>query len=110
MSSEWIGYYDFTKDDVLSQINDVPGRMNRTAYLNIRVLQSRKAKSRHNTRRSQMVGRIRRLLNNMVEEGLLTREEDNQDGLGFGWALTDLGKVVKSSLPSPTASINNPKG
>lgn len=99
--SEWIGYYEFTKDDVLAQINDHPGRMNRSAYLNIRIFQSQKVRNRHNTRRSQIVGRIRRLLDNLASEGLLERLDDNQDGLGFEWNLTEMGRSIKDSLAIP---------
>lgn len=94
--SDWIGYYEFTKDDVLAQVNDYPGRMNRSAYLNIRVFQSRKVKSRHNSSRNQIVGRIRRLLDNLVEEGALYRLDDQNDGLGYEWNLTELGKVIRT--------------
>lgn len=97
--SEWVGYYDFTKDDVLANINEYPGHMNRSAYLNIRIFQSRKVKSRHNTRRVQIVGRIRRLLDNLKSEGLVERRDDNHDGLGFEWNLTELGKAVRETLP-----------
>lgn len=108
--SEWIGYYEFTKDDVLAQVNETPGRMNRTAYLNIRVFQSRKVKGRHNSRRAQIVGRVRRLLESMASEGLLSKAPDKNDGLGFEWNLTDLGKVVRSSLPSGLAYDDEDEG
>lgn len=97
-TSGWIGYYEFTKDDVLAQINDAPGHLNRTAYVNIRVLQSRKVKSRMNTRRAQVVGRVSRLLNNLAAEGCLTKHEDHSDGLGYEWNLTDIGRVVKEDI------------
>lgn len=93
--SEWIGHYAFTKDDVLGQINSHPGHMNRSAYLNIRILQSHRVKSRYNSRRPQMVGRIRRLLDNLVEEGMVERLPDNNDGLGFEWNLTEIGRAVR---------------
>jgi hypothetical protein len=100
--SERVAFKDFTPAEVLLQINDFPGHMNRSAYLNIRLFQEHKVQNRMNGRRSQMTAKIRRTLEYLSGLQLVEKVEDRNDGLGYEWNLTEHGKRAKNLvLPTP---------
>lgn len=77
----------FTKELVLSQINATPGRLNRSAYINMGVYQ---ALMKAGERRAFpfIASRTRRMLNALVKDGVVERLDNNGDGLGYEWKLT----------------------
>lgn len=78
----------FTKELVLSVINATPGRMNRTAFINMRVYQ--KLITAEERRAFPFVAsRTRRMLNALVKDGLIEKLTDNSNGLGYEWKLIE---------------------
>lgn len=106
--SDRLPYKEFTPAEVLQQINDFPGHMNRSAYLNIRLFQEHKVQNRMNGRRGQMTAKIRRTLEYLHSLQLVEKVEDRNDGLGYEWNLTEHGKRAKLLAPHLVRFPDNP--